>query len=99
MARTGQFRKDGLEVIEPPKDSFLADPFVIARDGKNYVFVEEYPYREGKGVISVLEIDPDGRIGTVQRVLERPYHLSYPFVFEHEGLILHDSGDDGVTPD
>src|SRR6185312_12504981 len=44
-----------------------------------------YPYREGKGVISVLQVKPDGRIGSAQRALERPYHLSYPFVFEHEG--------------
>jgi hypothetical protein len=87
VARTGQFRKDGLQVVEPPKGSFLADPFVIASGGKTYVFIEEYPYREGKGVISVLEVGSDGRMGTAQRVLERPYHLSYPFVFEHDGSI------------
>ncbi len=48
-----------------PKDSFLADPFVISRtEAKTYIFVEEYPFREGKGVISALEVRSDGRIGS-----------------------------------
>jgi hypothetical protein len=35
----------------------------------------------------VLEVGSDGQIGSPQRVLDRPYHLSYPFVFEHQGSI------------
>ncbi|MFL6448873.1 MAG: hypothetical protein ACJ746_14470 [Bryobacteraceae bacterium] len=87
LRRTGQFHTDGFKAIEPPEGSFLADPFLIAQNGKNFIFVEDYPYREGKGVISVLEVDANGQIGSAERVLERPYHLSYPFVFEHEGSI------------
>ena len=32
-----------------------------------------------------MEIDEEGRWKQPYPVLERPYHLSYPFVFEHDG--------------
>jgi hypothetical protein len=31
------------KALTPPKDRFWADPFVVARDGKHYVFIEELP--------------------------------------------------------
>ncbi len=71
--------------ITPPKDRFWADPHLIQKDGTNYVFVEEYVYRARKGRISVIEIDSNGMNGAPIPVLSRDYHLSYPFVFEHEG--------------
>ncbi len=67
--------------------SYFADPFVFARDGRHYLFVEEYPYASSKGVISLITIEGDGKLSPSRVVLERPYHLSYPFVFEHDGEI------------
>lgn len=75
-------RLHGLHHILPPKDRFWADPFPLWRDGRHYVFIEEYPYARRKGHISVMEIDPAGEWHTPVPVLERPYHLAYPFVFE-----------------
>ena len=49
--------------------------------GVAYVFCEEYPYATGKGVISVFALDDEGNPGSPRVVLERPHHLSYPFVF------------------
>jgi hypothetical protein len=40
-----------------------------------------------RGHISVIELDRDGRASESRRILERPYHLSYPFLFEHEGTL------------
>jgi hypothetical protein len=71
--------------IVPPKDRFWADPFIVARDGKHYIFVEEYLYAERKGHICVIVMDRDGGWKPPVRVLEAPWHLSYPFVFEFEG--------------
>jgi hypothetical protein len=71
--------------IVPPKTCFWADPHLVAREGRYYAFVEEYPYATGKGRIAVLEIDADGVHSAATPVLERDYHLSYPFVFEHGG--------------
>ena len=64
---------------------FFADPFVVWRDGRAFVFCEEYPYATGKGIISLFEIGPDGEPSPVRPIIERPYHLSYPFVFERDG--------------
>ena len=75
----------GFTRIVPPKDRDWADPFVLARNGRHYVFFEELPHAAGKGHIAMLEIDAAGRWSAPQRVLERDYHLSYPFLLEHEG--------------
>lgn len=68
--------------------SYFADPFVLARDGRHYLFVEEFLFAAGKGVISVISIEADGTVSPSRVVLERPYHLSYPFVFEHDGEVF-----------
>lgn len=67
-----------------PRERFYADPFVVARDGRHYVFFEDYEYASDRGRISFVEL-VDGEASPVAVALERPYHLSYPFVFEHEG--------------
>lgn len=70
--------------IMPPKDRFYADPHIIHKDGCYYIFIEEFIFGTDRGFISVIEMDETGQYGAPKRVLERPYHLSYPFVFEHE---------------
>ncbi|MFK7772866.1 MAG: hypothetical protein AB8F94_12030 [Saprospiraceae bacterium] len=68
----------------PPKDKFWADPFLWNHEGQHFVFLEELPFSTEKGYISVLKILKDGEITPPQKVLELPYHLSYPFLFEFE---------------
>ena len=70
--------------ITPPKDRFWADPFIVARDNKYYVFIEEFLYATQKGHISLIVMNKDGSFEPPVRILETPYHLSYPFVFEFE---------------
>lgn len=64
---------------------FFADPFVFAKGGRRYIFCEEYPYATGKGVLSLFELFADGRISAARPVMEQPYHLSYPQIFERDG--------------
>lgn len=72
---------------EPRGDGFVADPFPIEIDGTQYVFVEEFSYPEWKGRISFVEY-PDGfEEGTVEPAIEEPFHMSYPYLFEHEGEV------------
>lgn len=68
--------------LQPPEDRFWADPFAAQVDNRYYVFIEEYLFKTGKGHISVLELDKSGIVSGPTKVLERDYHLSYPFVFE-----------------
>lgn len=69
----------------PPKDRFWADPHIIFRNNRYYVFFEECLWASGKGYISLLEMEEDGSFSEPVKILERPYHLSYPFVFLWHG--------------
>ena len=71
-----------LQYIEPPKGAFWADPFPIEKDGKFFIFFEEFLYESMKAHISVMEMDLNGSHKAPVKILERDYHLSYPFMFE-----------------
>lgn len=67
--------------ILPPQGRYWADPFPIKGKDKYFLFVEEFIYKSKKGHISVIELDRDGTYHEPVKVLEKEYHLSYPFVF------------------
>ena len=69
--------------LKPTAAYSWADPHFIYRDGRHYVFYEERPSNTEKGHISCFTIDHDGRVSPCGVVLARPYHLSFPFVFEY----------------
>jgi hypothetical protein len=75
-----RFRADGYRLVLPPPGRFYADPCVIEHEGEDHVFFEEWRSDLGKGVISWMKRDGE-RFTPPEQVLERPYHLSYPFVF------------------
>ncbi|RKD69332.1 hypothetical protein BJ928_104472 [Rhizobium sp. WW_1] len=68
-------------------DRFYADPFPFEWQGRSFLFVEDYPHATGKAVISVVPFDAAGVPEEPRCVLEEPYHLSYPQVFERDGAI------------
>jgi hypothetical protein len=74
------------KMIESPKEFFWADPFVVDKDNKSYIFFEAYVYKTHKGHLSVMEYDhKSGTMSEAKEILNTPYHLSYPFMMEHEG--------------
>ena len=74
-------------IVMPPKDRFWADPHVLQKNSSFFIFIEEYLYKNKSGHIAVIEMDSQGNWGSPIRVLEKDYHLSYPFVFEHENRV------------
>jgi hypothetical protein len=80
-------RFDRLRYLVPPKDRFWADPFALEHEGRYFIFFEELPFRTHKGRIMVVEVFENGEHGEPQVALDRPYHLSYPFVFTWEGSL------------
>jgi len=74
-----------LNLKVPLRGVFWADPFPLKKQDKIFLFFEEYVYKIQRGRISYAVLDANGEIGEPQVALERPYHLSYPFVFEHRG--------------
>ena len=76
-----------LRYLVPPRDRFWADPFAVEYRGRYFIFFEELPYRTGKGRLMAMEVFEHAEPGEAQVILERPYHLSYPFVFDWEGAL------------
>jgi len=75
----------GFARIEPPHGATWADPFPLERNGRYYIFFEELQRGADRGRISMIELDAQGRHSAPRPVLERDYHLSYPFLLEHDG--------------
>lgn len=78
---------DNFIPLFPPSDRFWADPFVWFHNDKFHIFVEEYLYIENRGRISCITLDKQLKPVACCVVLERPYHLSYPFLFEYENQL------------
>ncbi|ANN78868.1 hypothetical protein [Bordetella flabilis] len=86
MCPTGrqEFVTSDAAVLVPPKGRFFADPFVYTRNGQPFIFFEDYYFRERKGKISVATY-VDGAFRFLGVVLDLPYHLSFPYIFEYDG--------------
>jgi len=70
--------------IIPPKDRFWADPIIVKEKGIIYVFIEELIYTNKRAHLSVFILNKDGSYSLPKIILEKPYHLSYPYVFKHK---------------
>jgi hypothetical protein len=73
------------QLLIPPADRFFADPFLVETSGRAFLFFEDYLYDQNKGVISYVELLSNGTATEPTRALECDYHLSYPFLFQHNG--------------
>ena len=74
--------------IMPPRDRFWTDPHVFFKDDTYYIFIEEYLFKKKKGHISLIEMQQSGKYSDPVIVLEEPFHLSYPHIFEHNGTLF-----------
>lgn len=70
---------------EAPRGRWFADGIVVEHNQRRWLFVEDFLEGANNGVISVAEIGSDGQMDVVRPCLTRPYHLSYPLVFAHDG--------------
>ncbi|MGH7264375.1 MAG: glucosamine inositolphosphorylceramide transferase family protein [Candidatus Rokuibacteriota bacterium] len=68
-----------------PGYRYVADPFGLSRDAHVSVLVEEYDYRAERGHISVVEMASEGMLGPPRSVITLREHVSYPYLFEHDG--------------
>lgn len=77
------------------RELFCADPFLFRYQDANWLFYETVN-KTGKGMIGVMK-EVGGEWVDQGIVLEEPFHLSYPQVFEYEGNIymVPESSDHG----
>ena len=65
--------------------TFVADPFMVRKDGKYYMFFERVGKDSHQGDIAYAE-SPDGRSWKYKKVIiDEDFHLSYPNAFEWKG--------------
>ena len=80
-------RFERLRYLVPPQDRFWADAFAVEHRGRYFIFFEELLSLIPKGHLAAIEVFEDAEPAEAQVVLEQPYHLSYPFVFDWEGTL------------
>ena len=68
------------------KIRYLADPFPWP-EKKNVILCESYNFDLQKGAIKRIEIKNDEPVSEEEEPIPLPGHISFPFVFMHEGKI------------
>jgi hypothetical protein len=71
----------------PPRETYIADPFVVDRDGRRLLFVEAFSYARDRGTIEALELDARGAPVARECVLDLPTHVSYPYPVVYGGAL------------
>ena len=67
--------------------TFVADPFGIEHNGRQYLLCEYFDYREPKARIMGAEINCPLFSADLKDAIVAPCHISYPFLFRHEGQV------------
>ena len=81
--------------LKPPKGISWADPFPVLFENKLWLFAEEIKSNQN-GKIVCFEYDYSKKqFLNPKSVIEKPYHLSYPFVFlyQDEWFMIPETGD------
>jgi hypothetical protein len=71
----------------PPRATFIADPFLVERDGRRVLFVEQFEAGRDRGVIEALELNADDEVIQRKTIIDLPGHLSYPYPLEIDGTL------------
>lgn len=80
-------RADVSYLYDRRADRYFADPCVLVRDSRAYLFCEEYRYRNNRGLLVASELSSLGATRP-RAIIEEQHHLSYPHVFEHDGDVF-----------
>jgi len=71
--------------IQPPKDTIWADPFPVIYEDRTFIFIEQQ-IKNKNGTLGFIELFEDLTWTDFTPILEADYHLSYPHIFQNEGL-------------
>jgi hypothetical protein len=72
---------------QPARWTFIADPFLVERDGRRVLFVEQFEADRDRGVIEALELNADDEVIQRKTIIDLPGHLSYPYPLEIDGAL------------
>lgn len=80
--RKANFRK-AVQIKNPPR-RFYADPFVITKNERTICYLEDYSWDTGLGRVTAVELLDKKNYKILGPVVEEPFHLSFPYIFEFE---------------
>lgn len=80
-----EYEVSNFQELKPPKNKIWADPHIVVHNNQTHVFFEELEIQENVGRIAWAVLTPEGFADEPKVVLTEDYHLSYPFVFTHDG--------------
>lgn len=83
--------------LNPNPKHTQADPFLFVYRERLYLFYETDGYKLGRGVITMVSTSDLCTWTKPKIVLQEPFHLSYPLVFEKDGAVymIPESGASG----
>jgi hypothetical protein len=71
----------------PRSGEWYADPFGLVHQGRTWIFFESFDRDLGRAVLAASELLGSGALSEPVPILDPGVHTSYPFVFEHEGVV------------
>lgn len=86
--------RDFLKLV-PPEGRFWADPHLLRKGGRFYVFFEDASRALWHGHLAAIELQDNGEWSAPREIIKCPYHLSYPFLLEWQGelFLIPESGE------
>ena len=67
---------------------FVADPFMVVEGGRFYRFFEVLNRANPQGDIGYAESDDGGKWEYKKIIIDEPFHLSYPYVWEGQYYLI-----------
>ncbi|WP_372757860.1 hypothetical protein [Mariniflexile sp.] len=91
-------KKNKRALIDQPKNSFWADPFVINFKNNIVIFFEELKNDGKTGMISAIELAENFEILKKKEVLNEDYHFSFPnvFLFNNQYYMIPETSEHNV---
>lgn len=75
-------------LLEGQKKSFCADPFIESVGPGRVLFSEWFDHASNRGWIVEMDLDANGVVTSSPRLaIDNGLHMSYPYLFEHEGQV------------
>lgn len=82
-----RFRPARAKAVKPAPNCYHADPFLWRNGEETWCFFEAFDYPTGTGHIKAGRLEANELVD-IRTVLAPGYHLSFPFLFEHDGELF-----------
>jgi len=79
--------KTEMNEIKNSNNCYLADPFIIRVNKKNYCLAEEYSFDTLKGSIVAYELKEKSSI-RIGKIIDESFHMSFPYLFMFQEKIF-----------